>query len=113
MNTMQNPINKRALVSFILIVAFIFLLSSGLPLHFAAFSNNWINYHALMTIHNTSALIFLVAVLIHVFLNIRLIKNYFLQKKGAAFKARKELTIAVVMVLAMVALTTSHVFHIH
>ncbi len=113
MNTKRTPINKRALVSFLMLTALAFLISSGLPLHFAAFSLSWTNYHALMTIHNTSALIFFVAALIHVSLNMRLIKNYLVQKVDASLKARRELAIAVVIVLSMVVFTTSHVFHGH
>jgi len=113
MNTKRIPMNKRALVSFLLLIALAFLISSGLPLHFAAFSHNWLNYHALMTIHNTSALIFFIAALVHVSLNIRSIKGYLVQKVGASLKAWRELAIAAVLVLGMVILTTSHVFHVH
>jgi hypothetical protein len=113
MNTKRTPINKRALISFLLLIALAFLISSGLPLHFAAFSRNWTNYHVLMTIHNTSALIFFVAALIHVFLNMRLIKSYLVQKVSASLNARRELAIAVVVVLGMVVITTLHVFHGH
>lgn len=113
MNTTRTAINKRALISFLLLIALGFLISSGIPLHFAAFSRDWTKHHALMTIHNTSALIFFIAALIHVFFNIRSIKSYLIQKVEASVKTRRELFIAAVIVLGVVAFTTSHVFHGH
>ncbi len=113
MKTTRTAINKRALVSFLLLIALIFLIFSGLPLHFAAFSRNFTKHHALMTIHNTSALIFFIVALIHIFFNIRSIKGYLIQKVAASMKARRELFIAAIIVLGIVAFTTSHVFHGH
>jgi hypothetical protein len=113
MKTKQTPINKRALLSFLLLIALGFLISSGIPLHFAAFSHNGTNYHALMTIHNTSALIFFISALIHICLNMKSIKSYLIQKVGVSLKARRELFIAAGVVLGIVVFTTSHVFHVH
>ncbi len=111
MNAKHPVMHKQALASFLLLIASIFLLTSGLPLHFAAASRNGTGYHVLMTIHNTSALIFVAAALAHVYWNRRSIKIRLLREAGDFLRPGKELTAAVAIVLGIVAFALSHTFH--
>lgn len=95
---------RRALVSFVLLTAGACLVPSGIGLHFAALSRPSTAYHALMAVHNTAALLVLVAALIHVSSNLRSIKHYL-------GRARRGLLLTAAVVLGVIALIGSHPFH--
>lgn len=111
MNAKHPVVHKQALASFLLLIASIFLLTSGLPLHFAAASRNGTGYHVLMTIHNASALIFVAAALAHVYWNRRSIRIRLLREVGDFLRPGKELTVALAIALGIVAFALSHLFH--
>jgi len=111
MNAKQPVMEKRALASFLLLIASILLLTSGLPLHFVAASRSGTGHHVLMTIHNASALIFAAAALAHVYWNRRSIRIRLLREAGDFLRPRKEWAFALAIVLGIVALALSHVFH--
>jgi hypothetical protein len=111
MNAKHPVVHKQALASFLLLIASILLLTSGLPLHFAAASRNGTGYHVLMTIHNASALIFVAAALAHVYWNRRSIRSRFLREAENFLRPRKELTAALAIAVGVVAFALSHLFH--
>ena len=111
MNTKQPVMDKRTLASFLLLIASILLLTSGLPLHFTAASRSGTGYHALMTIHNASALTFIAAALAHVYWNRRSIRIHLLREAEDFLRTKKEWAFALAIALGIVAFALSHLFH--
>jgi hypothetical protein len=69
--------------------------------------------HFLMSVHNMSALIFLIAVLIHISLNWKSLMKYIATKTEEYFQFRKEMIIALFAVVLIVGLFSSHALHVH
>ncbi len=111
MNTKHPVVQKQALASLLLLIASILLLTSGLPLHFAASSRKGTGFHVLMTIHNASALMFVAAALAHVYWNRRSIKIRLLREAENVLRPRKELTAALAIAVGVLAFALSHLFH--
>ena len=65
-----------------------------------------------MTIHNTAALLFLIAAVIHVILNWKVLTHYVNAKVGEYMRFKRELLIAVLGVSGFVLLVASHALHI-
>jgi len=111
MNAKHPVVHKQTLASLLLLIASIFLLTSGLPLHFAAAYRNGTGHHVLMTIHNASALIFVSAALAHVYWNRRSIRVRLLREAGAVLRPGKEWAFALAIALGIVAFALSHLVH--
>jgi hypothetical protein len=108
-DTTKQPMNKRALTSMFLVFSFILLPLSGIPLHFSRTSVEvGVLEHYLMGIHNMSALIFLIAAVIHIVFNWNALKKYVATKTSEYFRFRKEMIIALITVLLIVGLFSSH-----
>lgn len=104
---------NRALVSLIMIISFILLPISGIPLHLIGeLSLQDSQRHFLMSIHNSASIIFIIALFVHIFLNWKSIKNYIFAKTKEYFVFKKEIIIALIIVIGIVGIFTSHVFHI-
>jgi hypothetical protein len=104
----------RALASLVMLFSFILLPLSGIPLHLTgSISLQDPVRHSIMTIHNTSSVIFIIALIIHLVLNWKAIINYMLTKTKEYVKFKKELLVALIIVLGLVGLFTSHVFHLN
>jgi len=113
-NTTKQPMNKRALTSMFMFISFIFLPLSGIPLHFSRTSAGvGVLEHFLMSVHNMSALLFLIAVLIHLSLNWNALIKYIATKTSEYFRFRKEMIVAFVTVALIVGLFSSHALHTH
>jgi hypothetical protein len=111
---MNQPMNRRAFISMLMFFSFILLPFSGIPLHFSrSGAGISITEHFLMTVHNTSAIIFLIAVVVHISLNWNAMIKYVATKTSEYFQFRKEMIVALVAVLLIVGLFSSHVFLIH
>jgi hypothetical protein len=103
--------NKRALTSMIVFFSFIILPVSGIPLHFARSSSAPGQLeHFLMSLHNSSALIFLVASAFHISFNWKAIKSYIRKESAEFFRFRKEMVIALLVVVIIVGIISLHAF---
>ena len=124
----KQPFNKRAFSAMLMFFSFVLLPLSGIPLHYSRtnISEGMLNYflsrastgegmfeHFLMSVHNMSALIFLIAVFIHLSLNWKSLLKYIATKTEEYFKFRKEMIIALFTVVVIVGLFSSHASHVH
>jgi hypothetical protein len=113
-DTTKQPLNKRALTSMFMLFSFILLPLSGIPLHFSRTSDGvGLLEHFLMSVHNMSALIFLIAVMIHLGLNWNALIKYIATKTSEYLRFRKEMIVALVAVALIIGLFSSHAFHVH
>jgi hypothetical protein len=99
----STRINRRALASFILIVSFLLLPVSGIWLHKALGAGDFRASHLPMTVHNTSALIFLAAVILHWKLNRKAIAAY-------ARRYTREMAMSFVAISFVIVLAAAHTF---
>jgi len=104
----RSGINIRALASVALFCAGVWLVPSGIALHFASHDGATKWSHLFMTIHNTASLLFLIAAVVHVMMNWRVLTHYVNAKVGEYMKFKKELFIAVLGVSAFVILVAIH-----
>ena len=112
--TKNQKINKRAFTSMFLFFSFILLPLSGIPLHYTRTeSGPGILEHFLMSVHNISALIFLIAVFVHLSLNWKTLIKYIAAKTTEYFQFKKEMIIALIIVVFVVGLFSSHALHVH
>jgi hypothetical protein len=65
-----------------------------------------------MTMHNTAALLFLIAAVVHVIMNWKVLTHYVNAKVGEYMRFKRELLIAVLGVSGFVLLLASHALHI-
>jgi hypothetical protein len=124
----KQPFNKRALSAMLMFLSFILLPLSGIPLHYSRtnISEGMLDYvlsrastgegmleHFLMSVHNMSALIFIIGVLIHLSLNWKSLIKYIVAKTEEYCQFRKEMIIALFTVVLIVGLFSSHTLHVH
>jgi hypothetical protein len=94
--------------------AFIFLPLSGIPLHYSRTETEpGVLEHFLMSVHNISALIFLIAVFVHLVFNWNALKKYIVTKTVEYYQFKKEMIIALFTVALIVGLFSSHALHVH
>jgi hypothetical protein len=108
----RDGINTRALASLALFCAGVWLVPSGIALHFASHKEaaTWI--HFFMSMHNAASFIFLIAAIVHVILNWKAMSHYMKAKAGEYVRFKRELLIAVLAVSGFVLLAAYHAFHI-
>jgi hypothetical protein len=74
---MQKPrISARALASMTLFCAGVWLVPSGIALHFASHEGAARWSHLFMILHNSASLLFLIAAIVHVILNWKVLTHY-------------------------------------
>ncbi len=113
-HTAKQILNKRALTSLFLCFSLVFLPLSGIPLHFSkADDGAGILRHLLMSIHNITALIFIISLVIHIGFNWKALIKYAAVKIAESFKFKKEFFVALAVTVLIVGLFSSHIFHIH
>jgi Domain of unknown function (DUF4405) len=108
----RTGISARALVSMALFCAGVWLVPSGIALHVASHDGATMWSHLFMTMHNTASLLFLIAAVVHVILNWKVLTHYVNAKVGEYMRFKRELLIAVLGVSGFVLLVASHVLHI-
>jgi hypothetical protein len=104
----RSRINIRALASVALFCAGVWLVPSGIALHFASHNGATKWSHLFMTIHNTASFLFLIAAVVHVIMNWKVLTHYVNAKVGEYMRFKKELLIAVLGVSAFVMLVAFH-----
>jgi hypothetical protein len=112
-NPKQQKLNSRALVSLTMLFSFIWLLPSGISLHLTDSAEMSQLRHAAMAVHNFASFIFLVAALIHIFYNLKPIKQYIVNKARMFPQLKREAIIAFIITTALILLFASHAFHVH
>jgi len=108
----RTGISARALVSMALFCAGVWLVPSGIALHFASHEGATRWSHLFMTMHNTASLLFLIAAVVHVIMNWKVLTHYVNAKVGEYMRFKRELLIAVLGVSGFVLLVASHALHI-
>jgi len=91
-----------------LFCAGVWLVPSGIALHFASHDDAIRWSHLFMTIHNTASLLFLIAAVVHVMMNWKTLIHYINAKVGAYRRFKAELFIAILGVSAFVMLVAFH-----
>lgn len=107
----QKQFNKRAFTSVAMLISGLMLPFSGYMNHELQFESLSMQRHFWMTVHNTSAVLFLIFAIIHVSFNGRVLYAY-LKQKGAIL-IKKESILAMIFVISIVSLLSSHVLHLH
>jgi hypothetical protein len=108
----RTGMSARALASMTLFCAGVWLVPSGIALHFASHEGDTMWSHLFMTMHNTASLLFLIAAVGHVILNWKVLIHYVNTRVGEYMRFKRELLIAVLGVSGFVLLVASHALHI-
>lgn len=108
----RTGISVRALASMALFCSGVWLVPSGIALHFASHegASRW--GHLFMTMHNTASLLFLIAAVVHITLNWKVLTQYVNSRVGEYMRFRRELLIAVLGVSGFILLVAYHAFHV-
>ena len=101
-------ISARPLASLALFCAGVWLVPSGLALHFSLQDGANIWSHLFMSMHNTASILFIAAAILHVILNWKVLTHYVSSKVGDYMRFKRELLIAVLGVSGIVLLVASH-----
>lgn len=107
----KTGISGRALASMALFCAGVWLIPSGIALHFASHEGSGQWSHLFMVMHNTASFFFLIAVVMHIILNWKVLIHYVNAKIGEYRRFRLEMLIAVVGVSIFVLLAVLHTLH--
>jgi hypothetical protein len=105
-------ISARALASLTLFCAGVWLVPSGIALHFAVHEGATRWSHLFMTMHNAASLLFVTATVVHVILNWKVLTRYMSARVGEYVQFKRELLIAVLGVSGLVLFAASHALHI-
>jgi hypothetical protein len=108
----RKRISARVLASMALFCAGLWLVPSGIALHFASHegADRW--SHLFMNIHNTASLLFLIAAIVHVILNWTVLTHYVNARIGNYMRFKRELLIAVLGVSVLLLLVASHALYL-
>ncbi len=101
-------ISARALASLALFCAGLWLVPSGIALHFALHDGATGWSHLFMSMHNAASLLFVAAAILHVILNWKVLTHYVRAKVGEYWRFKRELLIAGLGVSGFVLLAASH-----
>ncbi|NLP11273.1 DUF4405 domain-containing protein [bacterium] len=104
--------NMRVLASLSLFCAGVWLVPSGIALHFASHEGATRWSHLFMTIHNTASFLFLAATAVHLTVNWKALTHYIKAKAGECKKFKRELLLAALGVSAFVILVALHALHV-
>lgn len=105
----KKSFNKRAFTSVAMFISGMLLPISGLMNHKLAFTGFTRQYHYWMSVHNISALIFCICAIIHINYNWRALLHYINKVKNQ--RMSKEAWYAIIVVLGVVGLFSSHALH--
>jgi len=109
-NVKKKPFNKHSFISIAMVFSVLILSFSGMANHKHQFEQLTLERHFWMTIHNTAAVLFVIFAILHVSYNWRVFINY-VKKTKKTFISKEALT-AIALVVVIVGLVASHVFHV-
>ena len=88
------------------------MVPSGIALHITSHDGATKWSHLFMSMHNTASLLFLMAAVVHVMLNWKVLTHYVNTRVGEYMRFKRELLIAVLGVSGFVLLVASHALHV-
>jgi hypothetical protein len=106
----KKPFNKRAFISTALFVSGVSLPFTGFMNHSLQFDYLTIERHFWMSAHDVAGILFVLFAILHISFNWRVLLNY--AKKAKERFVSKETLTAIALVIIVVGLISSHVFHI-
>ena len=107
----KKSFNKRAFTSTALFTCGLFLPFSGLMIHLLQFEKLTIEGHFWMSVHDISGILFVIFSILHISFNWKALISY--AKKSKNVVISKEALIAIILVITIVGLISSHAFHIN
>ncbi len=108
-NLIQKPFNKRAFISTALVTSGLFLPITGLMNHLLQFEGLTFARHFWMSVHDIAGIVFILFSILHISYNWRALINYIKKVKDVFIS--KEALMAVILVIAVIGLISSHTFH--
>jgi hypothetical protein len=105
-----KPFNKRSFISTGLFLSGLILPFTGFMNHYFQFEKLTLDGHFWMTTHNIAGILFVIFSIIHVSYNWRVLLTY-VKKAKKVFISKEALT-AIVFVIVIVGLVSSHAFHL-
>jgi hypothetical protein len=110
-NVTKKSFNKRAFTSTALLTSGLFLPFSGLIIHILQFEKVTLEGHFWMSVHDISGILFVIFSILHISYNWKALISY--AKKAKDVFISKEALIAIMLVITIVGLISSHTFHIN
>ena len=108
--TKKKPFNKRAFISTALFVSGLSLPFTGFMNHYFQFDRLTLDRHFWMSAHDITGILFVIFSILHISYNWRVLMNYAKKLKGMLIS--KEALTAILFVILIVGLVSSHAFHI-
>lgn len=108
----RSEISARTLAALILFCAGVWLVPSGIALHFASHEGAARWSHLFMSMHNVASLLFLTAAIVHLILNWKPLTRYMSARVGECLQFKRELLIAVLGVSCLVLFAALHALHL-
>jgi len=108
-NVIKKSFNKRAFTSTALLTSGLFLPFSGFMIHILQFEKLTLEGHFWMSVHDISGILFVIFSMLHISYNWKALINY--AKKSKDVLISKEASIAIILVITIVGLISSHAFH--
>jgi len=108
MDTNKKTFNKRAFISSCLLISGVFL-PLGWLMHFTDIEYNPKLHEFWMAVHNAASTLFAVFLIIHLIINWKAMKAYITKSKTKLIS--KETIYAIILIIFIVGLFSSHVFH--
>ena len=114
MNVLEkSSLNKRSLNVLIMFFSFLLLPFSGVVIHSThEFAERNSLRHFAMSVHNLSAIIFLCSCMLHLVANRKALAKYISTKTTEYSSFKREAVLALLFVLVLVGLFSSHAFHV-
>jgi hypothetical protein len=110
MDKIEKSFNKRAFVSIALVIAGLSLPLSGLMNHNLQFEQFTPERHFWMSIHNMSATLFCIFLIVHLIFNWHPLMRYIKRAKSIAIS--KEALLAIILVVFIVGVFSLHALHV-
>jgi hypothetical protein len=104
----KHRLDRRALTSMFMFFSFLWLVPTGIIMHFVVQSSVELIRHIVMSMHNTASVIFVASVIVHLTLNWKPMSRYMVSKINEYLPFRTELIIAAIVVTVVVLLIGSH-----
>ena len=111
-NQKKSQVDKRALTSLFMFFSLVWLVPTGITMHFAAQSSVALFQHIVMSMHNTASVVFVTSVVVHLTLNWKSMSRYMASKLNEYLPFRTELIIAAIAVTVLILLVGSHPLHL-
>lgn len=111
MKNSPQKLKKRPITSIFAFISFIYVVPSGILVHFGEHGLEQF-HHSAGAIHWTSSMIFLVSAIIHIMLNWKAMKRYMFTEIQNLSAFKKEFVIILTVVTILIILAGTHEFYI-